>query len=431
MGRASRFLVAGACATLLAAAGAQAQERLEIFSWWTDGDGGSGLQTLVQQYNARFPDVAVTNAAAAVGPGVDARTVLRLRMLAGNPPDSFQVHGGQELIGTWVAANRMEDLSGFYRIQGLMNKLPRSFISLLSSKTGIWSIPLAVNRTNVIWFIPSRLQAWGVTPPRTWDELIAACRKLKDGGLETPLAAGGPTALGSLWECAALASLGPASWNELWAGKVRFTDPQALRAWDNFGPAAELANQDASEISWQQAIDRLMKGQAAFAIMGDWAAGYMSGALKLVPGTDFAWAPSPGTAGAFMASCDTFDLPRGQKTGIRAQMARAHQLPGGPGRLQPAGGLHLAPPGLGPLPVRRLLAVGGPRLASGRHCREPGPGDRGPAVVREPVSRCARRLPVHPGFTGGRECGPGHRGPGGTGKVSYTSDSGGAAWPKG
>jgi glucose/mannose transport system substrate-binding protein len=86
-----------------------------------------------------------------------------------------------------------------------------------------------------------------------------------------------------------------------------------VRAWDDFGAAVELANQDAPEITWQQAIDRLVKGQAAFSLMGDWAAGYMSGALKLVPGTGFGWAPSPGTSGVFMASSDTFGLPRGQK----------------------------------------------------------------------------------------------------------------------
>jgi glucose/mannose transport system substrate-binding protein len=49
------------------------------------------------------------------GSGVNARAVLKTRMLGGDPPDSFQVHAGQELIGTWLVANRMEDLSDLFK----------------------------------------------------------------------------------------------------------------------------------------------------------------------------------------------------------------------------------------------------------------------------------------------------------------------------
>ena len=109
MSRWARRLGLAACAALLAVAGAQAQEKLEIFSWW-NGDQGSALQALINQFNALYPDVAVTNAAAAVGPGVDAKAGLRTRMLTGDPPDSFQVRGGQDLIGTWVISRAHAEL---------------------------------------------------------------------------------------------------------------------------------------------------------------------------------------------------------------------------------------------------------------------------------------------------------------------------------
>jgi len=47
--------------------------------------------------------------------------------------------------------------------------------------------------------------------------------------------------------------------------------------------------------------------------MGDWAAGYMSTTLKLVPGEGFGWAPAPGTGGTFMMLSDSFGLPKGVK----------------------------------------------------------------------------------------------------------------------
>lgn len=310
MGRTAWVRTAAILVLVLGTAALNAQEKLEIY-YWPSGDGDPGLQALVQLYNERFPDVAVTNAAAAAAPGTDPREELRARMLAGDPPDTFEVHGGQTIIGTWVAANRMEDLAGFFRTQGLMSRFPRSFVSLLSTKTGIWSVPYAVNRTNVIWFIPSRLAGWGIQPPSTWDELIADCRKLREAGLAAPLAVGDVEGLGVLWESAALATLGRGLWDDLWKGRIALSDERVMKAWDAFGAALDFANQDPERLPWQQAMDRLARGDAAFAIMGDWAEKYMSKALKLTPGSDFGWASAPGTAGVFMAGSESFGLPRG------------------------------------------------------------------------------------------------------------------------
>lgn len=47
--------------------------------------------------------------------------------------------------------------------------------------------------------------------------------------------------------------------------------------------------------------------------MGDWAAGYLVTTLKLTPGTDFGWAPSPSTQGIFVMVSDSFGLPKGIK----------------------------------------------------------------------------------------------------------------------
>jgi len=98
-----------------------------------------------------------------------------------------------------------------------------------------------------------------------------------------------------------------------WNGKLKFTDPKALAVWETFGKVLDCANKDAAGLSWQQAVDRVVQGQAAFNVMGDWAAGYMTTTLKLKPGTDFAWVPSPGTSGVFMMLSDSFGLPKGAK----------------------------------------------------------------------------------------------------------------------
>ena len=305
---------------LCSAISVPAQQKLEIFSWWA-GDEGPALQALVEQYTRMYPGVTVDNAAMTGGAGVNVRALLKTRMLVGDPPDSFQVHAGQDLIGTWVAANRMEDLTPLYKSEGWMTRFPRALISFLSSRGGIWSVPADIQRSNVIWYIPANLKDWGVAPPRTWDEFLATCKVLQDKGVETPLAVGESWTVNHLWESVALGVLGPDNWAALWSGKLKFTDPRAVRVWDMFGQVLAYANTesagyreaDGSGLSWQQAADRLVKGDAAFTIMGDWTAGYMATTLKLTPGVDFGWAPSPSTSGVFLMLSDSFGLPKGIK----------------------------------------------------------------------------------------------------------------------
>ncbi len=298
--------------TALFAVAARAQDKLEIFSWWA-GDEGPALEALIARYKELNSGIDVINSTVTGGSGVNAKAVLKTRMLGGDPPDSFQVHAGQELIGTWVVANRMEDLSSLFRSEGWNTVFPPGLLSLLSTKTGVWSVPVNIHRSNVMWYVPSKLEQWGVKPPKTWDEFIQTCEVLKGKGVAAPLALGENWTVTHLWESVALGVLGPEGWSSLWSGRTRFNSPQAVKVWDTFGKVLACTNPDASGLSWQQAVDRVVNGTSAFNIMGDWAAGYMATTLKLEPGKGFGWAPSPSTSGAFMMLSDSFGLPKGVK----------------------------------------------------------------------------------------------------------------------
>ncbi|MGE5571671.1 MAG: ABC transporter substrate-binding protein [Bacteroidota bacterium] len=313
--RTSKWLaVLMVCVTLVACLGAAATSAplsgsLEIFSWWA-GDEGPALEALIKLYEKQYPGVQVINSTVTGGAGVNAKAVLKTRMLGGEPPDTFQVHAGQELIGTWVVAGRMEDLSGLYASEGWKSAFPEGLLKLLSTDKGIWSVPVNIHRSNVLWYVPGNLQKWGVKVPTTWGEFLAIAPTLKAKGV-VPLSLGENWTVTHLWESVALACLGKDKWEALWQGKLSWKSPEVVDAWRTFGKVLEYTNQDASSLSWQQATDMVVKGQAAFNIMGDWAAGYMVTTLKLQPGKDFGWAPSPGTSGVFMMLSDSFGLPVG------------------------------------------------------------------------------------------------------------------------
>jgi glucose/mannose transport system substrate-binding protein len=293
--------------TLFTAAAAQGQ--IEIFSWWA-GDEGPALEALIDQYKADHPGVEVINATVTGGSGVNARAVLKTRMLGGDPPDAFQVHAGQELIGTWVVADRMEDLTFLYEEEGWLEKYPQGLLDLMSTEDGIWSVPVNIHRSNVMWYVPAKLTEWGIEAPATWDAFLTMCPTIRAAGV-TPLALGENWTQQHLWESVALGVLGADDYDALWTGELAFTDPKAVEVWDVFGQVLECTNDDAAGLSWQQATDMVVGGTAAFNIMGDWAAGYMVTTLGLEPGEDFGWAASPGTDGVFMMLSDAFGLPKG------------------------------------------------------------------------------------------------------------------------
>lgn len=296
-------------ATLAVAAAAAPQGKLEIFSWWA-GDEGPALEALIALYEAKYPEVTVINATVTGGAGVHAKAVLKTRMLGGDPPDSFQVHAGQELIGTWVVAQRMEDLTWLFQEEGWFEVFPEDLLALISTDEGIWSVPVNIHRSNVMYYIPENLKKWGVEPPKTWDEFLAIAPSLQEQGV-IPLSLGENWTAIHLWESVALSYLGPDKYDNLWEGKLSWTSPEVVGVWELFGRILEYTNPDAPSLSWQQATDMVVAGQAAFNIMGDWASGYMSVTLGVKPEEGYGWAPSPGTEGVFMALSDSFGLPVG------------------------------------------------------------------------------------------------------------------------
>lgn len=282
---------------------------LEIFSWWA-GDEGPALEALIALYNSHYPDVEVINATVTGGAGVNFRAVLKTRMLGGDPPASFQVHAGQELIGTWVIANRMQDLTWLYEAEGWFDVFPSALISELSYKGGIYAVPVNIHRAGVLWYIPDNLESWEISLPATLDEFYATCATLQSQEI-TPLVVGEAWTTIHLWDQVALSVLGADDYEALWSGGLSPTSDEMIAVWDAFGQVLDCTNlhENAAGLSWQQATDLVVAGDAAFNVMGDWVAGYLSTTLKLTAGEDYGWADFPGTEGVFTWLSDTFGLP--------------------------------------------------------------------------------------------------------------------------
>ena len=314
-------------AALAAAAGASDQEALapeeapaeemadvsgpvEVFSWWTGGGEAAGLEAMIKVFSEKYPDVEFINAAVAGGAGTNARAVLATRLQAGDAPDSWQGHAGQELIGTYVAANQLEPLNFLYDENGWLDVMPETLIPLISQDGNIYSVPVNIHRANVLWANPAVLEAAGVEMPTNLDEWIAAMDTIQAAGEVVPLALGEQWTALHLFETVLLSSLGPDAYNGLWNGSNDWSGEDVTKALEDFNTILSYTNSDASALSWQDAGQLVVDGDAAFNVMGDWQEGFFR-ELEMVPGEDYVWAAVPGTEGNFQFLSDSFVLPVG------------------------------------------------------------------------------------------------------------------------
>ena len=285
------------------------KDMVEVFSWWTGGGEAAGLDAMIEIFKADYPNIEFINAAVAGGAGTNARAVLATRLQAGDAPDSWQGHAGQELIGTYVAADQLEPLNFLYEQSGWLDVMPATLIPLISQDGDIYSVPVNIHRANVLWYNPSILDANGVDVPTTLDEWLAAMDTLDAAGV-LPLALGEQWTVLHLFETVLLASLGPDAYNGLWNGDTDWGSAAVEQAIADFSAVVEYTNADAASLSWQDAAQLVVDGDAAFNVMGDWAEGFFR-ELGKTPESDYGWAAVPGTDGNFQFLSDSFVLPVG------------------------------------------------------------------------------------------------------------------------
>jgi glucose/mannose transport system substrate-binding protein len=258
---------------------AQAENKLEVFSWWTSGGEAAALNALFDAYKKVNPDTEIINATIAGGAGTNAKAVLQTRLQGNNPPDTWQVHPGWELQGQYVDPGYVEPITDLYTSEGWDKVLPQGFVkNILTSQDGqIYIVLTGVHRNNGLWYNKKVLDKNGITIGATlsFDDFFAAADKYMD----------------------------------LFTGKLAFDDPSVKKAMDTFAKLLDYQNSDHSALSWDQAVKKLIEGSCVFNSMGDWAYGEFVNA-KQQDNVDFGWVNFPGTDGAFSVVADGFVLAK-------------------------------------------------------------------------------------------------------------------------
>ena len=297
--------LATAVAVVIAGMGVSAMAgEVEVLHYWTSGGEARSvaeLKNIMQAKGHIWKDFAVAG-----GGGDNAATVLKSRVVSGNPPAAAQIKG--PAIQEWAAEGVLANLDAVAQAEKWDSLLPKVVADVMKYKGHYVAVPVNVHRVNWMWANAAVLKQAGVAGmPKSWDEFFVAADKVKKAGL-IAVAHGGQNWQDFTTFESVVLGVGGA---KFYSDALVKLDPTALssdtmkRSLETFRKVKGYTDAAAPGRDWNLATAMVMQEKAAFQFMGDWAKGEFLAAGK-VPGKDFLCAAAPGTANAFTFNVDSF-----------------------------------------------------------------------------------------------------------------------------
>jgi glucose/mannose transport system substrate-binding protein len=305
-----RILIASVCALAVLSANlntALAGE-VEVLHYWTSGGEAKSLEVLKKTMLDRgheWKDFAVAG-----GGGETAMTVLKKRVLDGNPPSAAQIKGPD--IQEWARLKVLADLNSVAEFENWDKLLPKVVADVMKYEGMYVAAPVNVHRVNWMWANSDVLKKAGVPKmPTTWDEFFVAADKIRAAGF-LPLAHGGQNWQDfTVFETVVLGTGGSEFYKDALVNlkDTSLKSEEMRKALETFRKLKTYTDDKSSGREWNVTTAMVIKGQAGFQFMGDWAKGEFLAAGKS-PGKDFFCAAAPGTASAYTFNIDSFAMFR-------------------------------------------------------------------------------------------------------------------------
>jgi alpha-glucoside transport system substrate-binding protein len=287
------FTVAGAGAGHQAVSG-----KVSMIGIWTATEQKS-IQAVIAGFQKKFPGVTVSYTSA----GNDTPTVLKTRLAGGKPPDVAAV-GQPSLVREFAGKGQLKPLTF---AQGVIkaNYGPNG-IALDSVGGKLYGLFFKASNKSTIWYSVKAFKNAGVSPPKTWPQLIAAARTIRGSGLPA-YAIGGSEGwtLTDLFENIYLRTAGAAKYDGLTEHKIKWTDPSVKKALtfmaQILGDTSNIpgGSTGALQTGFPQSVDEVLSTspKAAMVIEGDFVPGVAT-TKGLKPFVDYNMFPFPSINGS-------------------------------------------------------------------------------------------------------------------------------------
>lgn len=223
-------------------------------------------EMLVQMFNEQNPDTPLDYS---VVQHEDFKQAIRAYLVADPAPD----------VMTWFAGNRARffidkglilDISDVWQQEGWLEDYPKGFLALSTVGDKQYFLPSSWYWW-AMFYRKSVFEEHGVTPPETWDELLAACDTFSEAGI-IPITIGAK----DKWPAAAwfdyinMRLNGPEFQLNLMLGTESWDDPKVKGVFEKWNELFEhnCFIEDPAAYAWQDALTPFNQGEAAMYLMG-------------------------------------------------------------------------------------------------------------------------------------------------------------------
>ena len=189
-----------------------------------------------------------------------------------NPPDIYFEWTGSRMAQRY-ADGYAADITDAVRSGPLAGLFDDAVFPSATVDGKVVMLPYTADVTNVLWYDKKALADAGITPPTTWDELLAACDTLNAKGI-IPMASGNKDlwAAGNFLAHMVSRVVGEDVYAATLAGSGKFDTPEWEKA---FGYIADLrahkcVNDSAQAIDDNEGMQLFFQGAAAMHPIGSW-----------------------------------------------------------------------------------------------------------------------------------------------------------------
>ena len=196
-----------------------------------------------------------------------------------NSPDAYFEWSGARLDQR-VAEGYAADISGDIESSGLKDLFTDGAFAGYDSNGALSMIPRARDVTNVLWYNVDMFTKNGVTPPKTWDELNAACAKFVAAKVNCFVQGNKDLWTVGNWGGHIISRVtGEALYAETLQKSKPMNSPEFVKGLTVLADLAKAGyvNESVNSIADNEAASQFFQGKAAFHPIGSWLIGTQQG----------------------------------------------------------------------------------------------------------------------------------------------------------
>ncbi|WP_432197342.1 ABC transporter substrate-binding protein [Streptomyces sp. bgisy027] len=197
------------------------------------------------------------------------RTQLPTYLTSANPPDVYTWYPGS-VADAYAKKDLLLGLDDLWGSSDL-KRYSKALNSLCTSGSGQKVFVPATYYWWGMFYRKSNFAKWGVSEPKSWDDFLDLCDKLKSKGVAPiGLGAGGNTAwVASAWfDYLDIRINGAQYHRELLAGKHRFDDPEVRKVFDRWQEVLPYFDPNGTAGAFQDATTALLNGRSGMMLIG-------------------------------------------------------------------------------------------------------------------------------------------------------------------